>query len=148
MVLSTSVSMTPLRSVVSTCSRRLVDSGTADRFCTALTPILRLIPCSFQLPSKTKKNCTSCHLISACYRMLEDICPCWHRNLHSSTTSYATSIKSNDKCTMISKPLETCPANTSRTLRRVYKSRQITTGCKLRIISSSLGIAILKSKNG
>ena len=140
--------MTSLRSVFSTCCRRPVDSRTADRFCTALTPILRLIRCSFQLPSETRKNCISYHLISACYLMLEDICPCWHRSLLSSTTSCATFIKPNDRCTMISKPLKTCPADLSRTSRRVCKSRQVAIGCRLRIISSSLGIAIPKSKNG
>ena len=139
MVLSTLVSMISLRLVASTCSRRAVDFRIARRFCTALIPILQLIRCSVQLPSETKRDCISCHLISACYRMLEDISPCWHLSLLSSTTSYATSTKSNDRCIMISKSLKTCPVGLLRTLRRVCT---IAAGSRRRIILPLLEIAI------
>ena len=137
--------MISLRLEVSTCYRRAVDSRTADRFCTALTPILPLIRCSVQLPSETKKEYISCLLISAYYRTLEDIFPCWLRSQLSYTTSCAISTKSNDRCTMISRSLKICPLNLLRTSRRVCK---IATGSKQRIISSSLDIAILESRSG
>ena len=140
--------MTSSRSVASICSRWAVGSRIADRSRTALIPILPLIQCSVQLLSKTKRDYISCHLISAYCRMLGDIFHCWLQSRPSSITSYATSNKSKGKCIMNSKPLRICPAGSLRTSRTTCGSRQGATGCRRRIISSSLGTAIPGSRNG
>ena len=140
--------MTSLRLVNSICSRRAVGFMTAHRFYTALTPILRLIQYYVQLPSETMKDYTSSHLIFVYYRMLEDLFPYWLRSLLSFITSSATSIKSNDRCTMISKPLKTYLIDLLRTLRNLCKSKQIAVGSRRHIILLSPEIAILRSRNG